>query len=70
VRELVAFIGTIKGRRLCREEASGWDGSRVLEMVDAVYRSDRAGVEVPVHAPPVRPLGVAGHPLAARRRVA
>lgn len=31
---------------LPREGASGWDGCRAVEMVQAVYRSDRSGAEV------------------------
>jgi len=68
--ELEAFLSTIKGQRLARAEASGWDGSRVLEMVDAVYRSDRTGTEVPVHPEPVRRLGVARRLSVPQRRVA
>ncbi|MDR3638093.1 MAG: Gfo/Idh/MocA family oxidoreductase, partial [Isosphaeraceae bacterium] len=70
VHEVQAFVSTIKGRRLGRDEASGWDGSRVLEMIDAVYRSDRTGDEVVVHSAPVRRLGVARQSVATRRRVA
>lgn len=68
--ELEAFLGAVKGRRLSRSEASGWDGSRVLEMVEAVYRADRAGEEVPVHPEKVRRLGVAHQPVPTGRRVA
>lgn len=68
--ELEAFLDTIKGQRLSRAEASGWDGCRVLEMADAVYRSDRSGVEVPVHPEPIRRLGVARRLALPQRRVA
>ncbi len=70
VREIETFLGTIKQRRLLRTEASGWDGSRVTEMVDAIYRSDRMGFEVPVRADAPRPLGFARRRDSSRRRVA
>jgi predicted dehydrogenase len=44
VRELEAFVSTPWGQP--RLEATGWDGCRVTEMIDAVYRSDRAGAEI------------------------
>jgi predicted dehydrogenase len=44
VRELEAFVSTPWGQP--RLEATGWDGCRVTEMIDAVYQSDRSGEEV------------------------
>jgi predicted dehydrogenase len=44
VRELEAFVSTPWGQP--RLEASGWDGCRVTEMIDAVYRSDQSGGEI------------------------
>src|SRR4051812_42956760 len=44
VRELEAFVATPWGQP--RLEATGWDGCRVTEMIDAVYRSDLAGEEI------------------------
>jgi len=45
VRELEAFVSTPWGQP--RLEATGWDGCRVTEMIDAVYRSSRQdGVEL------------------------
>jgi predicted dehydrogenase len=43
-RELEAFVSTPWGQP--RLEATGWDGCRVTEMIDAVYRSDASGMEV------------------------
>src|SRR3954451_2476601 len=43
VRELEAFVSTPWGQP--RLEATGWDGCRVTEMIDAVYRSAEAGEE-------------------------
>jgi predicted dehydrogenase len=68
--ETQAFVAAIKGRRLGRDEASGWDGARVTEMLDAVHRAHQAGEEVPVHAPPAPRLGVARQAVAGARRVA
>ena len=45
VREVEAFVSTPKDPRQ-RPEGTGWDGCRVTEMVDAVYRSDETGGEV------------------------
>ena len=45
VRELEAFV-TDSSARQPRLEASGWDGCRVTEMIDAVYRSSALGAEV------------------------
>jgi predicted dehydrogenase len=50
VRELEAFVSTPWGQP--RLEATGWDGCRVTEMIDAVYRSDLTGNEIalePLH---------------------
>jgi predicted dehydrogenase len=44
VRELEAFVSTPWGQP--RLEATGWDGCRVTEMIDAVYRSDITGGEI------------------------
>jgi predicted dehydrogenase len=44
VRELEAFVSTPWGQP--RLEATGWDGCRVTEMIDAVYRSDLTGKEI------------------------
>jgi predicted dehydrogenase len=41
VRELEAFVSTPWGQP--RLEATGWDGCRVTEMIDAVYRSAATG---------------------------
>jgi predicted dehydrogenase len=61
VRELEAFVSTPWGQP--RLEATGWDGCRITEMIDAVYRSDQTGEEVALE-----PLLV--HlPSRARRRV-
>jgi predicted dehydrogenase len=45
VREIEAFVSK-PGRRHPRIEATGWDGCRVTEMIDAAYRSARSGEEV------------------------
>jgi predicted dehydrogenase len=44
VRELEAFVSTPWGQP--RLEATGWDGCRVTEMIDAVYQSDVSGEEI------------------------
>jgi predicted dehydrogenase len=49
VRELEAFVATPWGQP--RLEATGWDGCRVTEMVDAVYQSDQTGTEVALKPP-------------------
>jgi predicted dehydrogenase len=57
--ELESFADTVAGRPAAG--ANGWDGCRAVEMVQAVYESDRRGVEVSlapprsVPAPPVEP---------------
>jgi predicted dehydrogenase len=61
VRELEAFVSTPWGQP--RLEATGWDGCRITEMIDAVYRSDQSGEEVALE-PPVVHL-----PSRVRRRV-
>jgi predicted dehydrogenase len=53
VRELEAFVSTPWGQP--RLEATGWDGCRITEMIDAVYRSDLAGEEVALEPPLVHP---------------
>lgn len=62
VRELEAFVAPIANQP--RAEGTGWDGCRVTEMIDAVYRSDRTGAEVALE-----PAG-AVTPSIARRRAA
>lgn len=62
VREMEAFVARSSGRTP-RPEASGWDGWRVTEMIDAVYRSSASGREValapaPVHLPAEDPVDV------------
>jgi predicted dehydrogenase len=47
VRELEAFVAKANARQP-RLEASGWDGCRVTEMIDAVYRSSALGQEIPL----------------------
>jgi predicted dehydrogenase len=59
VREVEAFVSSPKDDR---PEATGWDGSRVTEMIDAVYRSDASGAEVRLDPPLVN------LPSSARRR--
>ncbi len=61
VRELEAFVSTPWGQP--RQEATGWDGCRVTEMIDAVYRSDLKGSEI-LLSPPALPL-----PPRTRRRI-
>jgi predicted dehydrogenase len=48
VRELEAFVSSPRDQR---PEATGWDGCRVTEMIDAVYRSDETGEEVRLDPP-------------------
>jgi predicted dehydrogenase len=60
VREVEAFIAPTA--TLPRPEATGWDGCRVTEMIDAVYRSAATGSEVRLD-PPLAQL-----PSTARRR--
>jgi len=60
VREVEAFVSSPRDDR---PEATGWDGCRVTEMIDAVYRSDETGEEVRLDAPLVN------LPSSARRRV-
>jgi len=45
VQELESFVAR---ERPSREGATGWDGCRAVEMVQAVYESDRRGSEVPL----------------------
>jgi predicted dehydrogenase len=51
VRELEAFVGAIRGGP--RVGATGWDGCRATEMVQAVYASARSGAEVALTPLPV-----------------
>ena len=44
VRELEAFVSTPWGQP--RLEATGWDGCRITEMIDAVYQSAQTGEEI------------------------
>ena len=44
VKEIEAFLAPASTQP--RPEATGWDGCRVTEMIDAVYRSDATGEEV------------------------
>jgi predicted dehydrogenase len=44
VRELDAFASPIDGQ--ARPGATGWDGCRATEMIQAIYQSDRTGDEV------------------------
>jgi predicted dehydrogenase len=60
VREVEAFVATPRDRP--RPEATGWDGCRVTEMIDAVYRSDELGDEITLEPP------LAHLPSRARRR--
>lgn len=62
VRELEAFVGQ-SDRRL-PPAASGWDGSRATEMVDAVYRSSASGLETPLE--PLPASVAVGEPAAAK----
>jgi predicted dehydrogenase len=62
VRELESFVATPWGQP--RLEATGWDGCRVTEMIDAIYRSDQTGAEVGL-----KPLNV-NLPSGAKRRSA
>jgi len=62
VQEIEAFLSPTREHHP-RPEASGWDGCRVTEMIDAVYRSDETGAEVTLS-----PL-LARTPSSGRRRV-
>ncbi|GAC1475153.1 MAG: hypothetical protein NVSMB9_27000 [Isosphaeraceae bacterium] len=44
VREIEAFVSPPRDEP--RSGATGWDGCRITEMIDAVYRSDETGEEV------------------------
>ncbi len=59
VREVEAFVSSPRDDR---QEATGWDGCRVTEMIDAVYRSAVSGAEVRLDPPLVN------LPSSARRR--
>ena len=60
VREVESFVSSPREHR---REGTGWDGCRVTEMIDAVYRSDETGEEVRLDPPLVN------LPSSARRRV-
>ena len=47
VREIEAFVSKPSARRP-RAEATGWDGCRATEMIDAAYRSARSGEAVAI----------------------
>jgi predicted dehydrogenase len=64
VRELESFVSTPWGQDQPRLEATGWDGCRVTEMIDAIYRSDQTGAEVALRPPNINP------PSEAKRRTA
>ncbi len=49
VREIEAFVSK-PNRRQHRLEASGWDGCRVTEMIDAAYHSHLIGQEVALNS--------------------
>lgn len=65
VRELESFVAGAGEPGVPRPGATGWDGCRVTEMIDAVYRSSALGAELPIE-PTLAPLpieaaaGVAG----------
>ena len=52
VREIDAFVA--RASTLSRLEATGWDGCRATEMIDAVYRASTSGAEVVLEPPVVR----------------
>jgi predicted dehydrogenase len=60
VREIEAFVSPRRDQP--RPEATGWDGCRATEMIDAVYRSDETGEEIRLKPPLVN------LPSSARRR--
>jgi predicted dehydrogenase len=62
VRELESFVSTPWDKP--RLEATGWDGCRITEMIDAIYRSDQTGAEVALRPPNVN------IPSGAKRRAA
>lgn len=53
VREMEAFVAKSGGAQP-RLEATGWDGCRVTEMIDAVYRSNALGHEISLEERQVR----------------
>ena len=65
VRELEAFVSK-PGRRQHRLEATGWDGCRATEMIDAVYRAHVTGGEVALD--PALPAAPAATPLPVREQ--
>lgn len=52
VREIEAFV--MRPDTLSRREATGWDGCRATEMIDAVYRASTSGTEVMLEPPAVQ----------------
>jgi predicted dehydrogenase len=62
VQEIEAFVASPAGSTLSRREATGWDGCRTTEMIDAVYRASHSGQEVHLEPPLVH------LPSSARRR--
>lgn len=61
VVEVEALVST--SRDANRPEATGWDGCRITEMIDAVYRANESGVEVRLEP------SLVNLPSSARRRV-
>ncbi len=61
-QELGSFVASIADRNSTRHAATGWDGCRVTEMIDAVVRADATGTEARLE-PPLLHL-----PAVARRR--
>jgi predicted dehydrogenase len=49
--ELASFVATIREHAPAKLAATGWDGCRVTEMIDAVYRADATGAEVRLEPP-------------------
>ena len=62
VREIEAFAAATRDQPRASLGATGWDGCRVTEMIDAVYRADASGTEVRLQPPLVH------LPSSARRR--
>lgn len=51
VREIEAFVAATRDQPRASLGATGWDGCRVTEMIDAVYRADALGTEVCLKPP-------------------
>lgn len=67
VREMESFVALPAGKQP-RLEATGWDGCRVTEMIDAVYRSNALGREIPLEerhiwSPDAERIGAAPEPV-------